>query len=113
MSFADGLSDLLKSGLILKDTTAVSALLVPPPSSSSQQEEEEEANQKHWVVISALDGTFDQMGRLYANPCMAILEMFNVFIILQNFGLLINTTTNAEKTIIWLDGHAQGNLDRV
>jgi hypothetical protein len=43
----------------------------------------------------------------YANPCMAILSMYNAYIVLQQFA--ITSTPN----IIWLDGHAQGDLDGV
>eukprot|EP00980_Cylindrotheca_fusiformis_P002794 scaffold667_cov117-Cylindrotheca_fusiformis.AAC.11 len=47
----------------------------------------------------------------YANPCMAMIAMYNVYIVLQHF--LIGTMED-DVCIIWLDGHAQSkNLDDV
>ena len=45
----------------------------------------------------------------YANPCMALLTMYNVYLTLQHF----NIPDHDPKTIVWLDGHARGDLDDV
>jgi hypothetical protein len=42
----------------------------------------------------------------YANPCMALASMYNVFVIVQVWKL-------QNPQIIWLDGHARGNMDAV
>jgi hypothetical protein len=44
----------------------------------------------------------------YANPCMALSSMYNVFVIVQEWKLLPK-----QLQIIWLDGHARGNMDAV
>jgi hypothetical protein len=44
----------------------------------------------------------------YANPCMVLLTMYNVYIVLEYFAI-----QESASTIIWLDGHAQGDLDPV
>ena len=44
----------------------------------------------------------------YANPCMSMLDMYNVWIIMEKFKLL-----ESSKTLIWLDDHPKGNLDEV
>jgi hypothetical protein len=46
----------------------------------------------------------------YANPCMAILSMYNVYIVLQQFSIPDHSSS---ITIIWLDGHTEGSLDCV
>jgi hypothetical protein len=49
----------------------------------------------------------------YANPCMALLTMYNVYIVLTyHFNDDVSTSTTLSN-IIWLDGHAQGDLDPV
>ena len=44
----------------------------------------------------------------YANPCMALLSMYNTYMVLHH--LFLPTSNYA---IIWLDGHAEGSLDTV
>jgi hypothetical protein len=46
----------------------------------------------------------------YANPCMALLSMYNVYVVLQHLLGRFDTALR----IIWLDGHAQNqNLDAI
>lgn len=45
----------------------------------------------------------------YANPCMALLTMYNVYLTLEHFQVL----EKDPRTIVWLDGHARGDLDDV
>ena len=55
----------------------------------------------------------------YANPCMAILTMYNVFIVMTYFDLLAQSRQHDHRPgssipkIVWLDGHARGDLDDV
>jgi hypothetical protein len=44
----------------------------------------------------------------YANPCWVLVVMYNVYIVLQQFGI-----STGDVQIVWVDGHAQGNLDTV
>jgi Glycosyltransferase 61 len=44
----------------------------------------------------------------YVNPCFAIITMYHVFLAMEKFGL-----TQSRKNIVWLDGHARGDLDVV
>jgi N-terminal domain of galactosyltransferase/Glycosyltransferase 61 len=43
----------------------------------------------------------------YANPCMTVASLYNVYLIMQKFNVV------PPYRIIWLDGHAQGVLDPV
>jgi hypothetical protein len=43
----------------------------------------------------------------YANPCMTVASLYNVYLIVQNFKVV------PPYRIVWLDGHAQGILDPV
>jgi hypothetical protein len=46
----------------------------------------------------------------YANPCMAILSMYNVYVVMK----YLLGSTESVTNIIWLDGHAQSpNLDAI
>jgi len=49
----------------------------------------------------------------YANPCMALLTMYNVYILLVHFYDYFKTPSRPPLTIVWLDGHAFGDLDPV
>ena len=55
----------------------------------------------------------------YANPCMALLTMYNVYIVLEHYYNYFRTPQMKGRRkrpslhIIWLDGHAQGDLDPV
>jgi hypothetical protein len=45
---------------------------------------------------------------------MAILSMYNVYIVLQQFSILPHSSSGViPPIIIWLDGHAEGSLDHV
>jgi hypothetical protein len=48
----------------------------------------------------------------YANPCMQLLCMYNVYTLLEEFQLLQQQET-PPISIVWLDGHARGKLDDV
>jgi glycoprotein 2-beta-D-xylosyltransferase len=48
----------------------------------------------------------------YANPCMAILTLYNVYIVLGHYYDYFRDPS-PELTILWLDGHALGDLDPV
>ena len=52
------------------------------------------------------DSTFIVRRGNYANPCMAFLTMYNVYTIMEYWNV-------SHPTIIWLDGHARGNLDAI
>lgn len=51
----------------------------------------------------------------YANPCMALLTMYNVYIVLEHYYRYSFTTVHKQNDlkIVWLDGHARGDLDPV
>ena len=48
----------------------------------------------------------------YANPCMALLTMYNVYTVLEYY-CKNHTRTPSPTLILWLDGHARGDLDPV
>ncbi len=48
----------------------------------------------------------------YANPCMALLTMYNVYIILEYYCKHF-VSGSRSLSIVWLDGHAKGDLDPV
>ena len=48
----------------------------------------------------------------YANPCMALLTMYNVYIILEHY-CKDSIRSPLPTMILWLDGHARGDLDPV
>ena len=57
--------------------------------------------------VSRLEGpTFIVKRGDYANPCMSIASIYNVFVAMKKFNV---TSPN----IVWLDGHATGSLDGV
>jgi len=49
----------------------------------------------------------------YANPCMAILAIYNVYIVLHYLVRPLQDIKTSNIQIIWLDGHAKANHDSV
>lgn len=56
----------------------------------------------------------------YANPCMAVLTIYNVYIVLEHYydyfskrSMETSGRRPSSLNIIWLDGHAHGDLDPV
>lgn len=48
----------------------------------------------------------------YANPCMSLLTMYNVYVILEHFYDYFQDPSR-NLNIVWLDGHARSELDHV
>eukprot|EP00934_Nitzschia_sp_Nitz4_P008514 Nitzschia sp. Nitz4//scaffold28_size193895//119655//120818//NITZ4_001668-RA/size193895-processed-gene-0.28-mRNA-1//1//CDS//3329545991//8504//frame0 len=51
----------------------------------------------------------------YANPCMALITMYNVYVCLEHYygWFSMPLSRRPTLTILWLDGHAHGDLDVV
>jgi hypothetical protein len=49
----------------------------------------------------------------YANPCMTLVTMYNVYIILEFYYNYFRQPMDRTLTIVWMDGHAKGDLDNV
>jgi hypothetical protein len=111
-SFGYGLIDLLKSGLVLQDTTAVAVRKPPPLKNNDNTNNSKNKRGTNATRLEQSNATALLIKRgAYANSCMSLLDMFNVYMVLQKFQLITNDAV--DKTFIWLDGHARGHLDIV
>jgi hypothetical protein len=95
LSFDDRVNELFQSAVSTKENQHRSKEAVPASMGVQRQ-------QKQSTTLLVRRGA-------YANPCMALLTMYNVYLTLHHF----NVQEHDPKTIVWLDGHARGDLDGV